>query len=42
MDARDAVLLTPAITWPQGVIGKEDDLAVAAKVYGDVIHSSLP
>ena len=35
------ILRTLAITWPQGVIGEEDDLAVAAQVYGDVIRSSM-
>jgi hypothetical protein len=30
-----------AITWPQGLNGEEDDLAVAAQVYGDVIRSSM-
>jgi len=34
--------ITLAITWPQGVIGEDDDLAVAAQVYGDVIRSSMP
>jgi hypothetical protein len=27
---------TLAITWPQGVLGQEGSLAVAAQVYGDV------
>jgi len=31
-----AVLLTLAITWPQGMFDQEDSLAVAAQVYGDV------
>jgi hypothetical protein len=34
--------LNAAITWPQGLNGEEDDLAVAAQVYGDVIRSSMP
>jgi hypothetical protein len=28
--------ITLAITWPQGVLGEEDSLAVAAQVNGDV------
>jgi hypothetical protein len=28
--------LTPAITWPQGVIDEADSLAVAAQVHGGV------
>ncbi|MCS5692970.1 hypothetical protein NZK33_13415 [Cyanobium sp. FGCU-6] len=38
----DQVISTPAITWPQGVIGEEDDLVVAAQVSGDVIRFSMP
>jgi hypothetical protein len=30
------IRITLAIAWPQGVLGEEDSLAVAAQVNGDV------
>ena len=35
-------LSNAAITWPLGLNGEEDDLAVTAQMYGDVIRSSMP
>ena len=38
-----SVRLTLAITWPQGVLGKEDSHAVAAQVHGVVsCHAIRP
>jgi len=35
-NSSEDVLLTLAITWPQGVLSEEDSLAVAAQVNGGV------